>query len=225
MTTRTQLVTRMCAQAAHVIDGYRDEFLRDNSSAADPEGLWDGWREGENRRRATAITDWAASVPPLWYAADLDRLSDTQQPEKIRGYLTGDLRNLILAGPVGTGKSFAAWAIAHQAVTHGMRPKGWSTPRLLLDMRPDGDRTAFDRACMADLLILDDLGAARPTDWATEQIYSIAEARTNHQLRTVITTNSSWDELVAIWGAPTMDRFRDRATSVALRGDSRRGAA
>ncbi len=218
MTTRDQFEARLLASLDDIVAGYEDAYRSDN-----PNGLWESWAESEKYRLRSCIQRWVGYVPPVFRSADLAKLGPEQHGDALRGYLTGTTRNLMLAGPIGTGKSFAAWAVANEAAARGWRPRAWSTPRLLLDMRPEGDPQAFTNACLADLLILDDLGAARPTDWATEQIYSIAEERCNQQLRTIVTTNSTFDQLTAIWGAPTMDRLRHAGTSLVFKGDSRRG--
>jgi len=224
-TEQARAITRLASVADRRVGEHEQEFLTANADWADAADLWRDWREHEQDRRRRAITRWVESVPPLFLAADLADLDDQQHPDALRAWLSGPARNLMLAGPVGTGKSYAAWAIAHHAAASGLLPMVRSVPRLLLEMRPDGDPGAFDRACFAELLVLDDLGAARPTDWSLERIYSIAEHRTNHRLRTVVTTNCTFDQLAALWGAPTMDRLRDGATIIELTGRSRREPA
>lgn len=39
------------------------------------------------------------------------------------------------------------------------------------------------------LLVLDDLGVENPTDWASEQLYLILDARYDAQLPTILTSN------------------------------------
>jgi DNA replication protein DnaC len=171
------------------------------------------------------VDSWIERVPPLFMAADLTRLEARQHGAQIRDWVGTGSRNLLLAGPVGTGKSYAAWAIAHDMVARGNLVVFKTVPRLLLDMRPDNDPDAFQRACEADVLVLDDLAAARPTEWATEQMYSIAEERASFMRRTIVTTNASFEQLQALWGSPTMDRLRDSSLDLVLNGASRRGAA
>lgn len=221
---RTAALRRIAAVADQLVGDHEQEFLAANTADGAAE-RWREWRDAECDRRRRTIARWLEPVPPLFLDADLARLDDQQHPDELSAWLSGPARNLILAGPVGTGKSYAAWAIAHHAAACGLVPMVRSVPRLLLDMRPDGDPGTFDRACFAELLVLDDLGAARPTDWSLERIYSIAEHRTNYRLRTVVTTNCTFDQLAALWGAPTMDRLRDGATIVELTGRSRRGPA
>lgn len=57
----------------------------------------------------------------------------------------------------------------------------------------------------ADLLVLDDLGSDRPTDWVLETIFEIVEARYERELPTLITTNLTAVQL--------NERGYDRVTS------------
>ena len=172
------------------------------------------------------IESWAKRTPLGLRGAALDNLDpETQCRDEILRFLDSDALTLFLAGPIGTGKSYAAWALAHEVYGRWVTVDAWSWPRLLLDMRPGADGAAFDRACGVEFLLLDDIGAAKCTDWATEQMYSIAEARNANGLRTVLTTNSSYDQLVGMWGEPAMDRWRDRSVTAVFKGESRRGPA
>lgn len=48
----------------------------------------------------------------------------------------------------------------------------------------------------ADLIVLDDLGREKVTDWATERLYVLVNERYNRMLPTVVTTNYAASELV-----------------------------
>jgi DNA replication protein DnaC len=231
-----ELYRRMMRQAEQWVSAdkaaciQRDRRSRD-VNPDDPIDDWDEsiWlRERDNRLYAARrkIEKWIdRQSAPLFWSADIQTLGDGPAGDKVREYANGRARNLMLAGPVGTGKSHAAWAVAHHYVARELDVMFRSVPRLLLDMRPDGDETAFPRACTADVLILDDIGAARATEWASEQMYCIVEERCSYQRRTIVTTNSTYEQLAAIWGGPIMDRLRDKAIAVEMTGKSRRGAA
>jgi DNA replication protein DnaC len=45
-----------------------------------------------------------------------------------------------------------------------------------------------------DLLVLDDLGAERSSEWALSMLYHVINERYNARLTTIITTNLPWDE-------------------------------
>ena len=58
-----------------------------------------------------------------------------------------------------------------------------------------------------DLLVLDDLGAERVTDWTVEVLYGITNARYEAQLPTVFTSNHSLDDLDERLSARIADRI------------------
>ena len=68
-------------------------------------------------------------------------------------------------------------------------------PRLLAEIKRTFDRDASDtylgffrRLCTVDLLVLDDLGAEKQTEWVLEQLYSIVNERWQDQRSIVVTT-------------------------------------
>ena len=52
----------------------------------------------------------------------------------------------------------------------------------------------------ADVLILDDIGAEKATDWATEKIYSIVNNRYNAQKAVIVTSNFDGEGLIQHYG-------------------------
>jgi len=134
-------------------------------------------------------------------------------------------RNLVITGPVGTGKTWAALAAVRPHVEHGATVRFWPTVELLDQLRPGrSDSNVLELAVSCDLLVLDDLGVERPTEWVAEQLYAIINRRWMDARPTVTTTNTaSSDDLAAHVG----DRMRSRlvgsgAVVVRLAGHDRR---
>ena len=105
-------------------------------------------------------------------------------------------RGLWFDGPVGTGKTSLAILVAKAAKDAGRSYAVYPVPRLLAEIKRTFDRDASDtylgffrRLCTVDVLVLDDLGAEKQTEWVLEQLYSIVNERWQDQRSIVVTTN------------------------------------
>jgi DNA replication protein DnaC len=105
-------------------------------------------------------------------------------------------RGLWFDGPVGTGKTSLAILVAKAADDAGRTYAVYPVPRLLAEIKRTFDRDASDsymgffrRLCTVDLLVLDDLGAEKQTEWVLEQLYSIVNERWQDRRSIVVTTN------------------------------------
>lgn len=184
---------------------------------------------------------WRANLPIDYAKAALADL-DAAKREVIQDYLARAMvpigkdsqgedlpaptaLTLMLTGDIGTGKTYAAYAIGHAAVAKGHWVQAWNVHDLLDDMRPDHDANAYRQASTCRLLILDDLGTGKVSDWATDRMYDLVNARVSNRLATVITTNTSAVILAEVWGKRTIDRLRSGIVPVQFHGESRRKAA
>ena len=87
---------------------------------------------------------------------------------------------LLLFGAVGTGKSFAAGCIAYALLDRDVPVLMTNFPTILARLSGTfgEDRMAFlDSLRNYDLLIIDDLGAERNTEYSMEQMFSIVDSR------------------------------------------------
>lgn len=121
---------------------------------------------------------------------------------------------LLMQGGCGVGKTHLAAAIAHTAVEHGVKTIFATAPDLLDYLRatyaPNADATydqQFDNMKNVPLLVIDDLGAESPTQWAQEKLYQLLNHRYTTRLATVITTNIE------------LNRFEERIASRLLDTD------
>lgn len=102
-------------------------------------------------------------------------------------------QGLLLYGPVGTGKSFTAACIANKLLDDGVPVIMTSFVRILRDIQPGGMDESDYMATLgrARLLIIDDLGAERETEYALEKVYSVIDERTRQARPLILTTNMS----------------------------------
>lgn len=108
------------------------------------------------------------------------------------------VRSIVLAGEPGTGKTWTAYAILRAAVLEAARRRVRVTyravthPDLNQMLRPATDGSherALDVYMDADLLILDDLGAGKQTEWTIDNLLRLVDHRWKESLATVYTTN------------------------------------
>ena len=109
-----------------------------------------------------------------------------------------DSMGLLLWGNVGTGKSYIAGCIANALLDKGVPVVMTNFTRLLNKLTDmySGDRNAYiDSINSFPLLIIDDLGVERNSEFAREQVFNIIDSRYRSQLPMIVTTNLTVDEL------------------------------
>lgn len=106
-------------------------------------------------------------------------------------------QGLLFYGGVGTGKTFAAACIANHLLNQRIPVIMTSFVKLLESMQgfSEDDSALIARLNRAKLLIIDDLGAERSTNYALEKVYDIVDSRYRAKLPIILTTNLSMTEL------------------------------
>jgi DNA replication protein DnaC len=98
---------------------------------------------------------------------------------------------------------------------------------LLIGLRLDMDRARDDRvwaerverAASADLLVLDDLGRERASDWTSEVLYNLVNRRYEQlTLRTIVTSNLPLEELALGYYWPAISRLAEGGALVQIEG-------
>lgn len=129
---------------------------------------------------------------------------------------------LVLMGPYGTGKTHLAYAIAGELLRETTPVYAASVPDMLYMIRAGiRDAQGMDteqriRALRAvNVLILDDWGTEKTTDWANEAMFMVLNARYNERVPTVVTTNMM-PEAFRKHDPRLADRILDRTLSRCL---------
>ena len=164
------------------------------------------------------------NLPARYENATYDDLDDTQQAEMVRGWLDSKSPTLFLIGPVGTGKTHAAFAVMRDAVERDLWVSGETVTNLMETLRPDAWPSNLPRlSTQAALFLFDDLAAGKATEWVVEQFTRIVDERAREGLRQIVTTNTaSWTELVDMYGDRAMSRLAGGATVAQFTGGDRR---
>lgn len=164
-------------------------------------------------------------VPGRFEDARIADLTPEQNPDgKVTRWWAEGGQTLILRSEVkGNGKSHAMYALGNELVRDpGVWAVTWKMLSLNDAIRPGHDQTAYDVACEATLLLLDDLGGERMSEWTLERLHGLIDQRWSNNLRTVVTTNLSGQDLYDRYGERIVDRLIDGSWVAAFTGPSRR---
>ena len=157
-----------------------------------------------------------------------EKLSDAMQNYvKNFGEFKQEGKGLLLYGTVGTGKTFFAACIANALIDEGYKVQMTNFTRLtnIIQGTFDGKQAVIDSLNKHHLLIIDDLGAERKSEYMQEQVFNIIDARYRSGLPFIITTNLTIDEIKkpdGIGYARIYDRILERCFPVEVSGTSRR---
>ena len=192
------------------------------------------WLARENRRLARALLEAKlrpshACLEALDYAArrGLER-SQIRQLATCRW--VAEHQAVIICGATGTGKSFFACALAHQACRQGYRALYWRTSRLFHELalaRAAGTYPRLlARLARVDVLVLDDWGLVPIEDQQRQDLLEILEDR--YGLRVHGDHQSARADALARLPGPSdladaiCDRILHHAHRIELKGESMR---
>jgi DNA replication protein DnaC len=105
-----------------------------------------------------------------------------------------DGRGIIFLGSKGGGKTHLACAIGHEVAKKGYNVKIIRVTTLLreiLDAKIGCMQETFDIYARCALLILDDSGAEKPSEWGGAQFDELIDTRTANRKPLILTTNAS----------------------------------
>ncbi|WP_199552782.1 ATP-binding protein [Streptomyces sp. N35] len=191
-----------------------------------------GHPEFHRRRRAEfALTRWRAAAPQRYQDA-------TATHPAIHTWADAAARDitaagfLVLTGPVGSGKTHQAYGALRRVAEAG--PKRFemiaaTAPDLYGRLRPGGSMQGTEadlaRLCRIPLLLLDDLGTEKLSEWTEEITYRLINARYNECLPLIVTTNypvraagQGQPDLVTRLGDRLASRLAQTATVIHIDG-------
>lgn len=136
-------------------------------------------------------------------------------------------KGLLLYGNVGTGKSHIAACIANALIDEGYQVlmTNFATMINHLQSSFEGRQEYIDSLRKFHLLIIDDLGIERNTEYMTEHVFNIVDSRYSSGLPMVFTTNLTKEQLVnptSIERSRIYERILERCHPVEVNGKSRR---
>lgn len=135
--------------------------------------------------------------------------------------------SLLLVGRTGTGKTHQAYG-AIRALARSGAGVSWTVTTaadLYATLRPRhrvDSEEEFERFARAGLLVLDDLGAAKGTEWNEEVNYRLINYRYERELPTIVTTNVASAKIQEALGERVASRLVEMASRVLITGPDRR---
>lgn len=180
--------------------------------------------EDESERR---LARWREVVPAeKFLSASPD---DWEDRIKVRLVAWGEAQrdgvNLVLSGPVGTGKTRAAIGACRRPFMDGSSFAYMTMGRLMdaLDYRsPEANRNRR-RLQRVGVLVLDDVGSKRDIEWLTDLVTELLDERWLADRATVATTNLVPKVLCEAIGERAYSRLTQSGTiGLTLKGEDRR---
>lgn len=165
---------------------------------------------------------WIRLAPSRFLTADLDDFEGMARDTAAEWVENPRGRNLILLGPVGTGKTHLALATCRRQI--GVRECRFYPVGEMLDLlRPGGPERGLEALLWMDTLIIDDLGTEKATDWTAERLFIVINRRWMEERPVVATSNLPVPELKTALGERTFSRLvGNEAVVVTLSGKDRR---
>ena len=166
--------------------------------------------EADQKKRQRAVSSLGPLASKTFEAFEAEGHTNNQSQraslrlafDTARHYAENPRGWLLFHGGYGCGKTHLAAAIANARLAVGQPVMFVNAPDLLDHLRatfgPGSEISydeQFDRIRNIPLLVVDDLGAESPTQWAQEKFYQIFNHRYNAGLPTVITTNVELDRI------------------------------
>lgn len=185
----------------------------------------------EELRQIHAEQEVASLTPPESIYAGVT-VSDPRLTAWVDGVVAGTAprRSILLWGPVGVGKTFAMYGLGlllirrgfHIGISSDRSYRRESVVRLLAGLRPGGGLETLDEAISVPVLLLDDLGSEKGTDWTKERLYELVNERYESNAVTIISTNKTPMEMPEAVGPRVASRLYEMCLPVQLSGQDRR---
>ena len=136
-------------------------------------------------------------------------------------------KGILFYGSVGTGKSYIASCIANALIDKGYTVKMTNFAKIIKRMQGkfEGRQEYLDSLNKCELLIIDDLGIERQSEFAQEVVFDVIDSRYKTGLPMIVTTNLLPNDFKApnnVTKSRIYDRILEKCFPVEVKGANRR---
>jgi DNA replication protein DnaC len=193
------------------------------------------WRRQVLEERIAAFS---ARVLPGGQIPTLETLPPSEALLKVRAFVETrtDEQGLVLLGEVGVGKTTLLLALVRSLAGRWLAARKVvrlvTVPDFLRELRAgydaarqkqsEGYEELMERYQTCDVLVFDDLGAEKLTDWVEEQFYLLVDYRYRQRLPVLASSNCRKEVLAQRLDRRVMDRLRETCAMVEVTGPNQR---
>ena len=131
--------------------------------------------------------------------------------------------SMVLYGGVGTGKTYASSCIANELIRNGKKVLMLPLNKYLSIIKQKWDEiesTLLELSENCDLLIIDDFGSEKGSEWVDEKLFNLIDTRYRSEKNLLITTNLIYDNDKSLCEfnkkLDPKNRIRDRLVEMAF---------
>jgi DNA replication protein DnaC len=175
-------------------------------------------------RRDQAVQHFTSRVPRRYAAARPDAVATAWA--KAVGDAPDATRSLLIVGPTGTGKTHYGYSVLRAVAENGSAAwRALTAADMYAQLRPRAGRDSeaeFESISKTHVLFVDDLAAAKLTEWTEEVTYRLINHRYEQCLPGLFTSNVPPAQLRDALGERIASRLVEMCERIVLKGDDRR---
>lgn len=168
------------------------------------------------------LSSWG--VPKRHLQASFENYNGGDEAKRYLVEASKKNQDVLLCGKTGCGKTHLAVATLRGKIERATKPFREykkqalfiTVPELLFEIRQtfrddsyETEKSIVDTYSTVPLLILDDLGAEKATEWGESTLYLIIDRRNREQMWTIVTSNLTLSEIEQSLGARIASRLSD----------------